>query len=364
MSRLAALGASTAIVVTLLLGLEVGLRTVGPFLPGAYRTGSQYELDEELGWRHARDTTLWFRSPEYLVRVTLDAEGRRVGPQRNGPTVALLGDSFVEAAQVADDKTLAARLAAALPGTVLNDGVGGYGTDQEVVDLERRYQSETPSLAILVFAVSNDVWNNDWSFEQLRTVWGKPHFELDPSTDDLVRVPLPSGQPSLSDRLRLGLARSAALAALKSGILPDRADPAFRHEQLGVLREASGEWLRAWRITEFLLARADRSAAAMGTPLLLVAVPDGCQVHVDLCGPDADLAPSDRPQRRLEAIAGRAGIPMLDLLPLFRARAAAGERLYFRTDLHWNAKGQEIAAEAILPVARDLMRSRPGRPTP
>ena len=42
------------------------------------------------------------------------------------------------------------------------------------------------------------------------------------------------------------------------------------------------------------------------------------------------------------------GLECVDVLPEFRRRTEAGERLYFPLDSHWNARGNELAAEALL----------------
>jgi hypothetical protein len=338
-----------------LLVLEAVLRLFGPILPGAYRTGTPFEFDPDLGWHHPRDTSLWFKTNEFTVQLRLDADGRRIGPPATGPRVALLGDSFIEAAQVQEDQTLAALLSKALAAQVLNDGVSGYGTDQEVTQLEQRYAAAPPRLAILAFAVANDVWNNDWVLERERTVAARPHVDLDSSGQALVQVPTAPGEPNARDQLRLLLARSAALATLKSGLIPDIPEGTLSHDLRGVLREPAGEWVRAWRITDLLLAHAQDVARSMGVPLLVVIIPDGCQVHLDVCAGDSADATSTKPQDRVAAVARSVGLPVVDLLATFRDHAASGERLYFHVDGHWNARGQEVAAETIARTARELL---------
>lgn len=50
------------------------------------------------------------------------------------------------------------------------------------------------------------------------------------------------------------------------------------------------------------------------------------------------------PQKRLKEMLSAENIPYIDLLPIMRAQK---ERIYFENDGHWNAKGHEVAAEAI-----------------
>jgi hypothetical protein len=53
-------------------------------------------------------------------------------------------------------------------------------------------------------------------------------------------------------------------------------------------------------------------------------------------------------QRELSAWAGRAGVPFLDLVPVFRAAVGAAEQpLNYAIDPHWTPAGHALAAEAI-----------------
>src|SRR5262249_42260753 len=96
--------------------------------------------------------------------------------------IAVLGDSYVSAVQVAWDSTfvvlLQRRLEAcgAFPGRrveVLNFGVGGYGTAQEYLTLERRVWAYAPDLVILAFLTGNDLENNSRAL--MRESW-RPYY--------------------------------------------------------------------------------------------------------------------------------------------------------------------------------------------
>jgi hypothetical protein len=69
--------------------------------------------------------------------------------------------------------------------------------------------------------------------------------------------------------------------------------------------------------------------------------------------------------RLLAGIADRlrsSGVPVIDVTPLFTARAALGlprhEYLYWRDDTHWNAGGIELAAEALWREVRSIPAAR------
>jgi lysophospholipase L1-like esterase len=340
--------------------VEIAFRVLGPFAPGYYRTGPLIEPDPVLGWRHIPSETTWFRTPEFTSRADTGRDGR-LGPEvmsaAGRPLVLLMGDSFVGATQLPYEQTMAGRLVAALPrAVVVNDGVSGYGTDQEVLLLRREAMALRPDAIIVVFTVANDVWNDDWSLEARHPTYPKPYFDLD-AAGVLDLRPLAQADIGLIDRLRPVLAHSQVLTVIKTGIidrlLGSASDQATRLAQLDVLDEPRGEWIRAWTIAQRLVERLASEAA--GSPTLLVIAPDPCQVHADLCSGRTALSRSDVPQRLLSAAAAHAGIRVLDLTPALRTAAARGERVYFPLDLHWNAAGARLAAEAIAASAGPLL---------
>jgi len=342
-------------------GLELSLRTFGPFLPGWYRTGPAIERDEKVGWTHIAGESTWYRRPWATIRLDVNAQGR-VGPLIEAASAAgvrrvvLLGDSFAEGAYTPTAFTVAGLLSR--PTSVLgrveivNEGVSGYGTDQDVLVFEERDRAIHADAVVLLFTVANDVWNNDWLLEGRFPQGAKPHFDLDGAK--LRLVPL-SGPPNLADQIRQFVSRSYLVGTVKSGIVErfttDRSAPVLRELQLGVLEEPRGEWIRAWQITVALLERLRDDARALGVPLVVLVAPDACQVHPADCGGHAELSGSDVPQTLLSAAAATLNVPLVDPLPAFRA-AAASERLYYVGDLHWNERGQAIAVEALLPALR------------
>jgi hypothetical protein len=121
-----------------------------------------------------------------------------------------------------------------------------------------------------------------------------------------------------------------------------------------------GEWLRGWKITELLLQQVRDRAAGIGAPLMIVGIPDTLAVQPEAwrqkmlaSRSTAQRVASGRvypaaPTDRLGEIAGRLGVPYLDLLPVFEeAGARVAEPLYYETDKHWTRAGHAVAAEAV-----------------
>jgi len=121
--------------------------------------------DERVGWAlepNLRDQIRVGDGGQYVI--TTDGEGHRITrglaerSVANEPSVILVGDSFVQGQAVNDSESFAWILAHETSLNVVNLGVLGYGTDQELVSL-RAYLEAHPSLEvrdIVVLVFDND----------------------------------------------------------------------------------------------------------------------------------------------------------------------------------------------------------------
>jgi len=143
---------------------------------------------------------------------------------------------------------------------------------------------------------------------------------------------------------------------------PGGTPPSTQQKQMNV---ASFEWtlLRepprtywldvAWPLFGEYLGQVDRTAASVGAPAVVLAIPEMGQFDDAMRARSMsdfrlreDEVDWDRPQRQLAVQARDAGMPMLDLLPTFRERADR-DRLYLRLDTHLTALGHEATAEQL-----------------
>ena len=96
--------------------------------------------------------------------------------------VAVIGDSYAEAIQVAENKTFTAVAGRELADCPLlkgkrveamNFGVDGYGTAQELITLQRKVWAYSPDIVVLAIFLGNDVRNNSVVLEadQCRPFW-------------------------------------------------------------------------------------------------------------------------------------------------------------------------------------------------
>src|SRR5258705_3086210 len=145
--------------------LEIAVRVLGIERASYHAIGGCTIYDPELGWRLAPSRETVFKVAHFTVRVSHNADGLRDRPyprerEPGRRRVLVLGDSFVWCWGVEQERCFTERLEAALGDTdVINAGVPGYSTAQELLFYEREGRRYRPDLVLLVF-VPNDVVAN------------------------------------------------------------------------------------------------------------------------------------------------------------------------------------------------------------
>jgi hypothetical protein len=322
--------------------------------------------DPELGWTLKPDVAGLEGSASWETGLTTNANGFRdvAHPEAKAPgafRVAVLGDSFVFGSGVAQDAILTRRLAARLGSgfEIVNLGVPGYGTDQELLTLRRWGRRLQPDLVLLSF-FWNDVMENASS-----EIYGmaKPRFTLEGGRL-VLHPPAGASAPSAFARLDAALASSSHLwSLLRNGLSSAGRAARAASEDRPVSIDLSLKDPPASREAEFaltfaLLEAVRREADSLGVPLLVFSAPPRFLVDetvgarlLKVYGLPPDALDHDGFRRVREACASR-GIAFVDLLPGFRAEAAAGARLFLTTGIHWSAAGHDAAARLLEPALR------------
>jgi hypothetical protein len=365
--------------------VEASLRLFGPWLPGHYDTGAYLVRDEALGHFHARNFDGWIKAPEYTTHVKISPLGlrdRRTSYAKPPGTyrIVLLGDSFAEAVQVDQHDGVAERLEAALnadggrPVEVINAGVAAYGTGQEALLLEQEAYKYQPDAVLLLFYVGNDVANNNYRLE----LWDnnlklalRPYFDIDRQGQlRMIPGPPPTPQTGVVPFLRnCCVLYNIFETGVVNKLQPDQ--PREWLEAVGGLRtplrglydtQPEDEWLRAWRISEALLARMRDDTSTLGVPLVVAGAPewrtlDEAAWRQELASArlDSGRLQISAPTDQLGAIVNRVGAPYVDLLPPFQQAAANGGGPYYLDgDKHWTASGHAVAAGALADALHHL----------
>jgi hypothetical protein len=363
-----------------LLVLEMALRMFGPFLPGNYDTGSLVRRHPTLGHFHTPNFRGWVKTPQFTVQLDFNPMGLRDPRQSYAKPpgtfrVLALGDSYVEAAQVQANDMMTARLekmltaATGRPVEVINGGVFGYGTAQEYLLLDEEGVKYQPDLVVLFFCHCNDIPNNNYRLELIngdlkRAL--KPYFDLDKDGGELRLIPPPPPSPRTSLRERL---RDASLLynVIETGVVYklELANPQEPFNGLDGLvdptrgkydAKPSGEWDRAWRITDATIEKMRDRAASIGAPLAIVGIPEYRMFDKEYWQKDDNkrLVESKKggpeaPIELLDEITRRLGVPHLDLYRVFQPKVEADGmfRYHVESDYHWTVEGNQVAAEAV-----------------
>lgn len=257
--------------------------------------------------------------------------------------IVMLGDSITFGYGVRDGETFSAVMEALDPRLeVVNLGVQGYGTDQELLKLEREGLAYAPDVVVLNVCLANDLLDNAAAKSIYDGVYPKPYFRLEDGRPVLV-----ADHVALSPPRRLALLLSQR-SALFNGLLDlTRVDRARYQRGLAGLAETEpGE--PAFAVTFALVRRMDEEARGRGARFVALLYPSLRDF----------IRPSRRAQRFLNA-PELSAVRIVDLRPRFEARgltAGTFSRYSLDGNLHLTAEGHRLAAAVILDVLGDTSR--------
>lgn len=351
---------------------EGGLRVLGMASP------SPYQPDVLLGTRLKSNYAGW-NTKEGRVFFRTNSAGFRdrehaVAKPNDTVRIAILGDSFCEALQVELEETFWAICERELNGCdltagkkieVLNTGVSGYGTAQELLLLRHKLWQYEPDIVLLAFLTGNDIRNNS---QELESDTLRPFYSL--ADDALFLNDSFTHQPFFTSRwirLKDRLINSSRLLTLMYRIRHrDEAVDAggFNHgfeaglDDFIYSEPVTLAQKEAWSITERLIETLQLEVESRGATLVIATLTNGAQVHPDLSVRAAfagqlgvtDLGYADR---RIASLANRLDCRVVVLADRM-AQYAQQHNVYLHgfenTRLgtgHWNATGHRVAGEII-----------------
>jgi len=397
----------------MVLVLELGVRLLRPQPLAAVSRSAR------LGWTHKPNADIVYERDEFRIPVHFSSVGLRdreypfAKPAATG-RIVFLGDSFVEAVQVPFDSSAAERLEMRLlkqpPGgrrwEVLNFGVAGYGTCQQLLLLEEQALRFEPDL-VLAQLYFNDL-EDDRRFE-LCSLDTNGNLVVAPPASLGLKEAIVSGAKSFLYQhshlwMFVSTRKPRSVRPAGGGSTPEPASanaPAAALPDVAPLQrppDDAGNWLpvpscpgrhvtHEWRMTlrdlpadtqraiEQHAATWERMASlsrAQGARFLGVIGVSKTQLEPDIYAGtlaemrcDAAAHDADLPPVRLAAAARARGVEVVDLLPAFRA-AVRTTPVHFRFDGHWNATGHQVAAAALYDalVARGTLLGIPSEVHP
>jgi lysophospholipase L1-like esterase len=344
--------------------------------------GKFCRYDAMLGWDgtpDAADRFVWEDSVSGVRQNRHGYRGTAHPYERTGTRrLVVLGDSFVWGFGVDDEDVFTRRLERdARPALeVVNLGVSGYGTDQELLLWRNKGRQWRPDDVLLLVTFYTDIYDNVFT---VRYNYPKPAFVLKDGRLTLVNVPVPpraqawdgpAVQMPTQTRPWLGrLIDASATVGLTAAALSRR--PAVRRflEDRGVIPRLAQESVfnpafyrptpdatteACWRVMAALLRTLNEDVRSSGARLTIAYVPHILQVYPDLWEAHrlkADAAGEaldvDAPNRRLTEIGRELGADVLDLTPPLRLAGRRDRGLYFPVNLHWTASGHRVVADVL-----------------
>jgi len=378
--------------VVALLIVEAGLRLAGVSYPYFYIP------DPVMGYAHKPGAEGWWKK-EGVAYIRINSAGFRDREHtRDKPSgtfrIAILGDSYSEALQVSIEQTFWALLESNLQQCrafngrgveVLNFGVSGYSTAQELLLLRQRVWDYAPDLILLAFLTFNDIQENS---NLLAGDQRRPYFVLE--NERLV----------LDTRFREQLAYRIRSLPLSSEMFDYsrllqvlreaeyRFRKTLRDETIGSLmmvesgRKPKPEWIvyleprdllwkEAWRVTEALLAEIHQEVKSKRVGFLLVTLSNPEQIHPDLhrrqeIATTLGLPDLLYPDHRVASWAERHGVDLLSLAQPLGSYAQTHQVFLHGFsnatigDGHWNVEGHRLAGSLIAEKVCSMQRMSSG----
>jgi hypothetical protein len=392
MSKLKTLGVNLGLTLGgLFMGVivgEIGLRVarvegypkIGDFADSA-PTGF-HTSDPNLGWKLKPGVSgEWKGEGSSFVQVNSEGLRDREHTKAKPPNtlrVAVLGDSFTEAIHVPVEQTFWSKLERKLGNCeavkgrknveVINFGVQGYGTAQELIMLRKKVWDYNPDIVVLAFFIGNDVINNS---PKLEYDLYRPFFAYDasgklvPDMSFRNRAPIDRNERAVSfvDRMPSLIVNNSRILQVIKKVDLERKKRELSEDFTALstqnLKEPqNADWQEAWRVTEGLIVTMRNEVVQKNADFLVVTIGDPIQV-----GPDAERRKNFMrknniqdlfyPDRRLEKLGAREGFRVLNLSEQIQGYTekyqvcAHGFENSVPCGGHWNELGHRLASILI-----------------
>ena len=358
-----------------------------------------YQSDPAVGYIPVPFYEGGVRRSEVDYSIKINSQSMRdvehtISKQRDIKRILGLGDSFTFGCSVDYEYAYLTQLEKKLNNNgnkveIIKAGVGGYGTDNEYYYLVNYGLKYKPDIVLVGFFAGNDVRDTMLGFHKCNmangTVWRAAYSDKYTTANGVTKwnetILRSHGVIKNTEKKE----KNEAFSVFKSTILtlfphstrffygkykiiknkffdPGEGSRISKSQtNLTILnyetfykKEYSDDVERGWNETFNFLMRIKNLTEAKNSTLVVVIIPVGEQVHKEdwelrkmeygLNEKDFDL---EKPQKKLINFCEGNIISYIDLLPKFKEKAMNGDRLYYKSDVHWNEKGHELAADII-----------------
>jgi hypothetical protein len=312
------------------------------------------KLDRHVGWYHSPGVSGIDEKEGHRYLISYNSHGYRA-PERaherqdGRRRVVVLGDSFTDGTEVGDEELFTWKIEKALADVeVINLGVYGYQTAQELVTLERVGLRFSPDAVVLV-TVPNDFPGNVVGLESFGPA---PRFVLDGESISFEDLDHPNAREAFRAAnlpVPHWVHRSSTLYYLLNTHIYQRlAAERIKRFRDNRLASASPEQMR--ELYRRIVLRIRDICDDHRIPLLVVFAHQRVDVTRNESSPLADLATSLRESK----------IATVDLFERLQEQERIGPTPFYLNDPHWNTLGHEKVAQWLTQPLQSLLAGEPG----
>ncbi|MBX7150218.1 hypothetical protein K1X84_01160 [bacterium] len=300
------------------------------------------EYDPLLGWRHRPNVRVMHYigndSAEYKINAQGTRNAHEYSYERNSNArIVIVGDSFTFGHGVSENDRYSNMLESMLDSTeIINMGVSGYGTAQQLLYLKTEGFNYQPDLVIVGLFITNIGRNLDSI--------NRPFLQS--NGDSLIVTNFPITRPDSSltvsddagENRVIGFwqkhSRFIAFLVEKFNYISRRFDPLPEYDSQH----------EGWQLLRKILLEIKRQCEKHGAKTLVVIIP-----HHTYYGGSFAQWTNQRPFDQLEKFGIENNLDVLNLLPVFKDYAKTNDwnNLVIKGDGHWNRNGHHLAAVAI-----------------
>ena len=335
-----------------------------------------FQYDSLLGWKLAPNKSGYFASKKDHFRTLVKTNSRglrdhnyQYKKEKGVKRILLLGDSVTAGFEVKSTEMISSRLRDYLSAHgryhVIDAGVRGYGTDQLYLWLKHEGYKYEPDIVIYVFYANDPI--NNVTIHNHSAQFGKPYFTLNENEELVLNgVPVPKSfepadkhltsdkqhQQVYDQRLerQLGQTREGEsfLSQFQIGRLLLNALEAFEESRLGqlwvkseppatehMIAENVGATEYRWKITKAIIRDMGKFSNKIGAKFLVYESTDGT-------ADPARVLPT-----RLGLLCKELGVNYFESFNEFYEASRGAVVFRFEHDIHWNAKGHDMAAKML-----------------
>ncbi len=377
----------TLLISSIIIGLILIEILLAYFIPQEtvkYSWTPEVRYDESLGWFNKPNSSYERIFDEKIIRFSTNAQGFRdtreynVMKKQGVRRVLVLGDSFIVGQNLDDSETYTKHLARLLGDKyeVLNLGVSGYSTDQELILLKRIGLEYKPDIVIVGF-YQNDISGVQWQMVSDKPYMGmKPMYSISNGRLTITNCcPVPE-IPSSGDTWETTIfehfhtyvffkTRFKTLSREFKGRQKTSFYTSYHDNEFTQLKNYSRyvdvDIIRGLNIILNLFDEMIRVSDQNDFQLVIMNIPSNTQVdektRIKYFDGFYDVDLSDFKKDRLNEylnpyFSNREKIIYLDLLQVFNEKGSAygANKYYLSGEMHWNHQGARIAAEETFKI--------------